>query len=103
MCIRNQRPCDCFVFSYGTVVLPIAALKLRKCSAHCSGELELRDSIIPCAIKTVAYTDSVDRYMAEAELQALHDTRNMKAIMKCHAVFVEVQADGKACLHLITE
>ena len=69
----------------------------------CSGELEWRNQIVPCAVKTVAYSFAVDKVRADAELQALYETRHMSAILKCRAVFEEVLPDGSAWLHLATE
>ena len=71
----------------------------------CSAEIEMNGNAErqPCAVKTLPYASVYDQRSAEAELEALWDTRELESVMKCFAVFLDVNPDGEECLRVITE
>ena len=102
---------DSVLLLYDAAVgLSVAAVQLKSHSCVkfgllcCSGQIHLAAAgLKPGAIKTLPYSTEEEKARAEAELQALYDTRHIESVMACYGVFLDTTPDGSHCLQLITE
>ena len=81
----------------------LAGVKLMAVHHCCSGEMLMGDgSIVPCAIKRVAYSTPGEQELGQLELAALHAALGLPNLVQCLAAFRLKPSTGLASLVIVT-